>query len=64
MGRVRMIGGPRTGGAKPRSRLNKARLAAALAVAAGAVAVLVLLVRVIFPPDAPEPFPPDPPWQR
>jgi len=55
-----MIAGRRTGGGKPRGRLNKARLAAALAVAAGIVAVLVLLVRVVFPPDPPEPFRPTP----
>jgi len=43
-------------GGKPRGRLNKARLAAALAVAAGVIAGLVLLARVVFPPSPPEPF--------
>jgi murein DD-endopeptidase MepM/ murein hydrolase activator NlpD len=60
MGRVRMIGRPPTGPARPRGRLNKVRLAAALLVFAGAVAAVVLLVRVVFPPTPPEPFRPEP----
>ena len=55
-----MIGGPRTGAGRPRSRINKARLAAALAVAAAVIAGLVFLARVVFPPSPPEPYRPAP----
>ncbi len=55
-----MIRGPEAGPAKPRSRLSKARLAAAFLVLAGIVAVLVFLARVLFPPATPEPFRPGP----
>ena len=60
MGRVKMTLGPQAGPAKPRGRLNKARVAAALVVVAVVVAVLVLLGRVVFPPKPPEPFRPEP----
>jgi murein DD-endopeptidase MepM/ murein hydrolase activator NlpD len=57
MGRVEMSLEPGAGPAKPRPRLNKARIAAALLVLAGAVAIIVLLARIIFPPKPPEPPP-------
>ncbi len=60
MGRLKMIVGPQDGGGRPRGRLNKARIAAAIAAGAGIMAVLVLLARVIFPPSPPAPFRPGP----
>ncbi len=45
---------------RPRSRLNKPRVAAALAALAVVVTVIVLLARVLFPPAPPEPFRPEP----
>jgi len=52
--------GPKAGPGKPRARLNKARVAAALAVGAAVVAALILVARVVFPPKPPEPFRPQP----
>jgi len=60
MGRVGMSVGPRAGASRPRGRLNKVHVAAALVVAAAVVAALVLLGRVVFPPKPPEPFRPEP----
>jgi murein DD-endopeptidase MepM/ murein hydrolase activator NlpD len=54
------LGAPPDGPARPRARLNKARLAAVMAVAAVVVAALILLARVLFPPRPPEPFRPVP----
>ena len=50
----------RSGPARPRFRLNRRRVAAALAALAGIIAALVLLARVVFPPKPPEPFRPRP----
>lgn len=55
MGRVKLTARPGTGRARPRGRLNRARVAAALAVVAGAAAALVLAVRTFFPPASPGP---------
>ncbi len=51
MGRLRISTGRRSGAARPRGRLNKVRVAAALAVLAVLLAAVVLLVRLLFPPD-------------
>ena len=48
------------GRVRPRGRLNKLRVAAAVALLAAALAALVLLARVLFPPRPPEPFRPAP----
>ena len=48
------------GPARPRRRLNKARVAAALWSSPAAVAGLVFLARVVFPPGLPEPLPAEP----
>jgi murein DD-endopeptidase MepM/ murein hydrolase activator NlpD len=54
------LGAPPDGPARPRARLNKARLAAVMAVVAVVTAAFVLLARVLFPPRPPEPFRPVP----
>ncbi len=51
-----MMSGP----ARPRARLNKRRVAAALVALAVVITVIVLLARVLFPPAPPEPFRPEP----
>jgi murein DD-endopeptidase MepM/ murein hydrolase activator NlpD len=55
-----MFLGRKAGRVRPRSRLNKPRVAAALVALAVIVAALVFLARVIFPPKSPEPFRPEP----
>jgi len=59
MGRVKLTIGPGRGPAKPRGRLNRVRVAAAVVVFACAVAALIFVVRGLFGPGAPAP-PPEP----
>lgn len=54
------LGARPAGPARPRGRLRKGRLAAAVVAGAAAVAALVLLARVVFPPSPPAPFEPQP----
>jgi len=61
MGRVRLTVRRRAGRARPRGRLNWARVAAALGVLAVVVAGLVLAARLLFPPGPSGPAEADPP---
>jgi murein DD-endopeptidase MepM/ murein hydrolase activator NlpD len=60
MGRLKLTLGRRTG-ARPRGRLNKVRVAAALGILAAAVAGTVFLARWLFPPGPAQPVRSEPP---
>jgi murein DD-endopeptidase MepM/ murein hydrolase activator NlpD len=61
MGRLKLTIGPGTNPARPRSRVDRTRVASALFLFACAVAVLVYVVRSVFPPQArPAPAVPGP----